>query len=89
MAASVGLGLSCYVLSFTLLIPLCTDLELLQFSSKSVQESDLIEKDFHPNKFFFLLWREVGGWEGLFVLLWGFCLGFVDFFVCGFVFVLF
>lgn len=78
MAASARLGLSCHSLSFTLLIPLCTDLELLHLSCKPVQESDLTGKDFYSNWIFV-----VGGdWGGLFVLvLVFFCLGFVDLFI--------
>lgn len=62
MAASAGLGLSCCDLSFTLSIPLCTDLELLQLSSKSVQGSDRLKRILTPIGFLLL-----GG--GLFVLL--------------------
>lgn len=78
MAASARLGLSCLALSCTVLIPLCTDLELLQLSSKSVQESDLTEKGFLTPIGFLLL---AGGDLGSTVLLWGFCLGSVDWFI--------
>lgn len=78
MAASARFGLSCLALSCTVLIPLCTDLELLQLSSKSVQESDLTEKGFLTPIGFLLL---AGGDLGSTVLLWGFCLGSVDWFI--------